>query len=199
MTIAKRLLADALGAANLSCPAAVVRGDARCSHRDELSNAAAQHSPLPASSPRPAYRGTRSHACMPRGQQHRVAMQPHPVELQVEHVKAEKDALSIVQSPFIVTLFYSFQDDDYLYFIMEYLPGGDVMTLLIRKDILSEEEVRFYVAETVLALEAIHNAGYLHRCALQTHTHIDQTPSLCTPACAGKHSRAHCKCLTTRT
>jgi serine/threonine protein kinase len=84
--------------------------------------------------------------------------------LQVEHVKAERDALSIVQSPFIVTLFYSFQDDDYLYLVMEYLPGGDIMTLLIRKDILSEEEVRFYIAETVLALEAIHEKGYLHRC-----------------------------------
>lgn len=82
---------------------------------------------------------------------------------QVEHVKAEREALSIVQSPFIVTLFYSFQDADYLYLVMEYLPGGDVMTLLIRKDILSEHEVRFYIAETVLALEAIHAKGYLHR------------------------------------
>jgi serine/threonine protein kinase len=93
------------------------------------------------------------------------AQTPAHARLQVEHVKAEKDALSVVSSPFIVTLFYSFQDDDYLYLIMEYLPGGDVMTLLIRKDILSEDEVRFYIAETVLALEAIHNAGYLHRCA----------------------------------
>lgn len=32
---------------------------------------------------------------------------------------------------------------------MEYLPGGDLMTLLMRKDILSEEESRFYIAETV--------------------------------------------------
>lgn len=84
----------------------------------------------------------------------------------MEHVKAEREALAKVQSPYIVTLYYSFQDSDYLYLVMEYLPGGDVMTLLIRKDILSEEEVRFYIAETVLALEAIHANGYLHRCGL---------------------------------
>jgi serine/threonine kinase 38 len=83
--------------------------------------------------------------------------------LQVEHVKAERNALSVVDSPFIVTLYFSFQDENYLYLIMEYLPGGDVMTLLIRKDILSEDETRFYIAETVLALEQIHEKGYLHR------------------------------------
>lgn len=83
----------------------------------------------------------------------------------MEHVKAERTALSVVDSPYIVTLYYSFQDDDFLYLIMEYLPGGDIMTLLIRKDILSEDETRFYIAETILALEQIHSKGYLHRCA----------------------------------
>ena len=37
------------------------------------------------------------------------------------------------------------------------------MTLLIKKDILSEEEVRFYVAETVLAIDSIHQLGFIHR------------------------------------
>ncbi|GIL43874.1 hypothetical protein Vafri_1465 [Volvox africanus] len=46
---------------------------------------------------------------------------------------------------------------------MEYLAGGDVMTLLMRKDIFTEEETRFYIAETVLGLESIHKAGYIHR------------------------------------
>lgn len=58
------------------------------------------------------------------------------------------------------------QDDDHLYLAMEYLPGGDVMTLLMRKDILSEDETRFLMAETILALEAIHAHGYIHRCVL---------------------------------
>lgn len=46
---------------------------------------------------------------------------------------------------------------------MEFLPGGDLMTLLMRKDILSEDESRFYIGETILAIETIHNLNYIHR------------------------------------
>ena len=46
---------------------------------------------------------------------------------------------------------------------MEFLPGGDFMTLLMRKDILSEEESRFYGAEMVLAIESVHSMNYIHR------------------------------------
>ncbi len=46
---------------------------------------------------------------------------------------------------------------------MEFLPGGDLMTLLMRKDILTEEESRFYISETILAIESVHNLNYIHR------------------------------------
>ncbi|XP_078176467.1 uncharacterized protein LOC144569869 isoform X1 [Carex rostrata] len=82
---------------------------------------------------------------------------------QVEHVKAERNLLAEVDSAYIVKLCYSFQDEEFLYLIMEYLPGGDMMTLLMRKDTLTEEEARFYVAETVLAIESIHKHNYIHR------------------------------------
>ncbi|KAK9747647.1 hypothetical protein RND81_02G005500 [Saponaria officinalis] len=82
---------------------------------------------------------------------------------QVEHVKAERNLLAEVDSNCIVKLYCSFQDDDFLYLIMEYLPGGDMMTLLMRKDILTEDEARFYVAETVLAIKSIHKHHYIHR------------------------------------
>jgi len=78
-------------------------------------------------------------------------------------VNAERNLLAEVDSDCIVKLYYSFQDDDYLYLVMEYLPGGDMMTLLMRKDILTEDEARFYVAETVLAIESIHKHNYIHR------------------------------------
>lgn len=84
-------------------------------------------------------------------------------KIQVEHVKAERNVLAEVDSPFIVKLCYSFQDDEHLYLIMEYLPGGDMMTLLMRKDILREDETRFYVAQTILAIESIHKHNYVHR------------------------------------
>ncbi|XP_021768821.1 serine/threonine-protein kinase tricorner-like isoform X1 [Chenopodium quinoa] len=82
---------------------------------------------------------------------------------QVEHVKAERNLLAEVDSNCIVKLYCSFQDEEYLYLIMEYLPGGDMMTLLMRKDTLTEDEARFYVAETVLAIESIHKHHYIHR------------------------------------
>jgi serine/threonine kinase 38 len=82
---------------------------------------------------------------------------------QVEHVKAERNLLAEVDSAYIVKLYYSFQDEEFLYLIMEYLPGGDMMTLLMRKDTLTEDEARFYIAETVLAIESIHKHSYIHR------------------------------------
>jgi len=46
---------------------------------------------------------------------------------------------------------------------MEYLQGGDLMTLLMDKEIFSEEMSRFYIAETILAIESVHNLNYIHR------------------------------------
>lgn len=82
---------------------------------------------------------------------------------QVEHVRSERNLLAEVDSRYIVKLFYSFQDSDFLYLIMEYLPGGDIMTLLMREDILSEDVARFYIAESILAIHSIHQHNYVHR------------------------------------
>ncbi|XP_075096878.1 uncharacterized protein LOC107822522 [Nicotiana tabacum] len=82
---------------------------------------------------------------------------------QVEHVRSERNLLVEVDSRCIVKLFYSFQDSDFLYLIMEYLPGGDIMTLLMREDILSEDVARFYMAESILAIHSIHQHNYVHR------------------------------------
>ncbi|KAI5964826.1 CBK1 [Candida pseudojiufengensis] len=82
---------------------------------------------------------------------------------QLAHVRAERDVLANSDSPWVVSLFYSFQDSQYLYLIMEYLPGGDLMTMLIRWQIFTEDITRFYMAECVLALEAIHKLGFIHR------------------------------------
>lgn len=63
-------------------------------------------------------------------------------------------------------LYYSFQDPEFLYLIMEYLPGGDIMTLLMREETLTESVARFYIAQTVLAIESIHKHNYIHRLVL---------------------------------
>lgn len=82
---------------------------------------------------------------------------------EIEHIRAERSVLSKSSNIWTIDLKCSFQDDEFLYLVMEYLPGGDLMNMLIKKDIFSVEEARFYIAETVLAVEYIHSLGYVHR------------------------------------
>jgi protein-serine/threonine kinase len=53
---------------------------------------------------------------------------------------------------------------------MEFLPGGDLMTMLMKYDVFSEDVTRFYMAECTLAIEAVHNLGFIHRCAITSLT-----------------------------
>ncbi|TDH72386.1 hypothetical protein CCR75_004459 [Bremia lactucae] len=102
---------------------------------------------------------------------------------QVGHVKAERDILASADQDnnWLVTLHYSFQDDHRLYMVMEYLPGGDLMGLLIKEDTLNEATTRFYAAEMVLAIQAVHDLGYIHRdmkpdnVLLDAHGHLKLT------------------------
>lgn len=82
---------------------------------------------------------------------------------QVLHVKAEQEVLAASKSNWIVELKYSFQDDEFLYLVMEYLPGGDLMSLLMQNDILPEEQAKLYAAEMVLAIDDIHKLKCIHR------------------------------------
>merc|ERR1719510_2709313 len=84
---------------------------------------------------------------------------------QLAHVRADRDILveASVDNQWVVKMYYSFQDPISLYLIMEFLPGGDMMTLLMKKDTLSEEHTNFYIAETALAIDAIHQLGFIHR------------------------------------
>lgn len=85
------------------------------------------------------------------------------VKNQVHHIRAERDILTESENSWIVKLFYSFQDAKNLYMIMEYLPGGDLMGLLIKKDTFTEEETMIYVAEISMAIASVHSLGYIHR------------------------------------
>ncbi|KAM9354307.1 serine/threonine-protein kinase LATS1 isoform 1-T2 [Pholidichthys leucotaenia] len=82
---------------------------------------------------------------------------------QVAHVKAERDILAEADNEWVVRLYYSFQDKDNLYFVMEYIPGGDMMSLLIRLGIFKEELAQFYIAELTCAVESVHKMGFIHR------------------------------------
>lgn len=83
------------------------------------------------------------------------------------HVRAERDlmtsASASTNAKWIVKLVYSFQDVDHLYLIMEFMGGGDLLNLLIERDIFEEDFARFYVAEMILAINEAHRLGYIHR------------------------------------
>ncbi|CAD5234748.1 unnamed protein product [Bursaphelenchus xylophilus] len=74
----------------------------------------------------------------------------------------ERDIMAHAKSEWIVQLHYAFQDARFLYMVMEFMPGGDLVNLISKYDI-TEEWARFYLAELVLALDAIHSFGYIHR------------------------------------
>jgi serine/threonine kinase 38 len=84
---------------------------------------------------------------------------------QVGHVRAEREALSkaSADSPWLTALFCSFVDDTHLYMVMEFLPGGDLMSLLIKEDTFSETVTRFFMAEAAHAISSVHALGYIHR------------------------------------
>lgn len=102
---------------------------------------------------------------------------------QVAHVRAERNILALHSDnvimetggersecfggdplgQWIVQLNCSFQDRHNLYLVMEFMPGGDLMGMLIEKDTFSEAATRFYAGEAILAIEAVHSLGYIHR------------------------------------
>lgn len=78
--------------------------------------------------------------------------------------REERNVLVNGDCQWITTLHYAFQDDNYLYLVMDYYVGGDLLTLLSKfEDRLPEEMSKFYIAEMVLAIDSIHRLHYVHR------------------------------------
>lgn len=82
---------------------------------------------------------------------------------QVEHVKSEKEILSIVKHPFIVNLLWTSHDSRYLYMLFEYLCGGELFTYLRNAGQFSDGTCLFYAAEIVSALDYLHSLDMVYR------------------------------------
>uniref|UniRef100_A0A672ICF8 non-specific serine/threonine protein kinase n=1 Tax=Salarias fasciatus TaxID=181472 RepID=A0A672ICF8_SALFA len=81
-----------------------------------------------------------------------------------EHTRTERQVLEhIRQSPFLVTLHYAFQTQSKLHLILDYVSGGEMFTHLYQRDHFSEEAVRIYIGEIILALEHLHKLGIVYR------------------------------------
>lgn len=98
----------------------------------------------------------------------------------VEQTKTERSILeSVNRHPFVVKLFYAFQDHEKLYLILEYAQGGELFTHLAAEKMFTEEVASFYMAEMVLALEHLHrDLGVVYRdlkpenCLLDDQGHL---------------------------
>ncbi|XP_075870417.1 citron Rho-interacting kinase isoform X11 [Nelusetta ayraudi] len=99
----------------------------------------------------------------------------HSQEHLVFH-EEERRILAVNTSPWIPQLLYAFQDKDHVYLAMEYMPGGDLMSLLNRyEDQFDESMAQFYLAELVEAIHGVHQLGYVHRDVKPENVLIDRT------------------------
>ncbi|XP_075424502.1 citron Rho-interacting kinase isoform X6 [Ascaphus truei] len=95
---------------------------------------------------------------------------------QVSFFEEERSILTHHTSPWIPTLHYAFQDKYHLYLVMQYQPGGNLLSLMNRYDEQFDENMsQFYLAELVLAIHSLHQMGYVHRDIKPDNILIDRT------------------------
>jgi len=83
----------------------------------------------------------------------------------IKRALAEQEILATSNHPFIVTLYHSFQSEEYLYLCMEYCSGGEFFRALQTRPgkCIPEDDARFYAAEVTAALEYLHLMGFIYR------------------------------------
>mmetsp|Transcript_40528 Transcript_40528/g.94110 ORF Transcript_40528/g.94110 Transcript_40528/m.94110 type:complete len:360 (-) Transcript_40528:96-1175(-) len=82
---------------------------------------------------------------------------------QVEHVKAEKQIMSMIEHPFIVNLLGAFQDERRLFMLLEYVNGGELFSYLRDQGRLPNDQVRFYSGEIIVAFGYLHGLHVVYR------------------------------------
>lgn len=82
----------------------------------------------------------------------------------VAFFEEERDIMAFANNPWITSLQYAFQDFESLYLVMDFHPGGDLLSLLAKYDDIFEEDIaKFYLAEMIMAIHTVHALGYVHR------------------------------------
>jgi len=82
---------------------------------------------------------------------------------EIEHTLAERAVMMKLNHPFLMKLYYTYQTTDKLFYIMDYVNGGELFFHLEREGHFSVERTRFYIAELLLALEYLHENGVVYR------------------------------------
>lgn len=81
----------------------------------------------------------------------------------VNSVLNERTLLSKLKHPFLINMYYAFQDRENLYLVMDYMKGGDLRYHIGRKRRFNEEQTKFFVASIYVALDYLHNNKIIHR------------------------------------
>ncbi|XP_039205577.1 3-phosphoinositide-dependent protein kinase 1-like [Crotalus tigris] len=84
-------------------------------------------------------------------------------ENKVPYVTRERDVMSRLDHPFFVKLYFTFQDEEKLYFGLSYAKNGELLKYIRKIGSFDETCTRFYTAEIVAALEYLHGKGIIHR------------------------------------
>lgn len=82
---------------------------------------------------------------------------------QVEHTNSERAVLEVVRHPFLVNLWGTFSDPTFLYMVMDFVPGGELFTLLRKSQRFPHPVAKFYAAEVALAIDYLHQNGFIYR------------------------------------
>jgi len=82
---------------------------------------------------------------------------------EIEHTMAERAVMMKLNHPFLMKLHFTYQTTDKLFYIMDYVNGGELFYHLEREGQFSLERTRFYIAELILALEYLHQNDVIYR------------------------------------
>ena len=85
------------------------------------------------------------------------------INKQKDHVTAERNVMSKISHPFIVKMHRAFQSDAKLYFVLDFLNGGELLFHLRKEGRFTENKTRFYASEVILAVEHLHKNGIIYR------------------------------------
>lgn len=85
------------------------------------------------------------------------------IKFQAEHVKSEKEILSALKHPFIIRLYWTHHSEQFLYMLLDYVPGGELFTYMRRKGTFDLKASLFYISEITLAFEYLHGLQIVYR------------------------------------
>ena len=83
--------------------------------------------------------------------------------MQAEHVKSEKEILSAIKHPFIIRLYWTHHSEQFLYMLLDYVPGGELFTYMRKRVTFDLKTSIFYISEITLAFEYLHSLQIVYR------------------------------------